>query len=69
MKAVKCPVCDKTGKVNGKPCHGCGGRGWVEVKEDETPYIPYVPYPTYPWYPDQPYLPWYYDHWTITYKY
>ncbi len=40
--AVKCPVCDGEGKVreylNGstipyydKLCHGCGGKGWVEV--------------------------------------
>ena len=45
MKAEKCPVCDGSGKVairDGKldtsaaaerdrTCHGCGGKGWVEV--------------------------------------
>lgn len=48
-KAVKCPVCDGRGKVNleqkkatvteaaitrEKTCHGCAGKGWVEVLED-----------------------------------
>ncbi len=46
--AVTCPVCDGSGKVaidsSGKldksvaikrdrVCHGCGGRGWVELKK------------------------------------
>ena len=39
-KAVKCPVCDGKGVVNGiadtgamptTECHGCFGKGWVEV--------------------------------------
>ena len=39
-KAVKCPVCDGKGVVNGiadtgamptTKCHGCFGKGWVEV--------------------------------------
>lgn len=43
-KAVKCPICDGNGQVpNTYPvtapalvtCHGCGGRGWVEVSEGE----------------------------------
>lgn len=41
--AEKCPVCDATGMLPGKPshtdplgqhdvqCHGCGGTGWVTV--------------------------------------
>ena len=45
-KAVKCPVCNENGKVCYPPeavatagptyvvCHGCGGRGWVEVSGD-----------------------------------
>jgi len=27
-----CPVCGGAGQVNGQRCHGCGGRGWVEVE-------------------------------------
>jgi len=41
-RAVTCPVCNGTGKVRNPDynpklgqevvtCHGCGGRGWVEV--------------------------------------
>ncbi len=39
-KAVKCPVCDGKGVVNSvsdtgamptTECHGCFGKGWVEV--------------------------------------
>ncbi len=33
---VICPVCDKTGKVDGRACHGCHGKGWVEVRADST---------------------------------
>lgn len=51
MKAVKCPFCEGSGKVSPTlpigtemvPCHGCGGRGWVEVGES------YPLCPTYPW--------------------
>jgi len=45
-KAVKCPVCEGSGSVFIPPppgsssivgnyfiCHGCGGKGWVEVKD------------------------------------
>lgn len=58
MKAVKCPVCDGSGKYKEKECHGCDGKGWVEVKEDCQPYpwYPYEPLNPYPW------NPWYY-HW------
>ena len=58
MKAVKCPVCDGSGKVKdpdydsdttaGKQgnvtCHGCNGKGWVEVNEDYQ-FVPVNPYP------------------------
>ena len=62
MKAVKCPVCEGSGKVppaipvgtETVPCHGCGGKGWVEVGEAAAPIYPVLPYiPIYP----QPYFP------------
>ncbi len=57
MRAVICPVCNGSGKIivpspressntidSEKSCHGCGGRGWVEVHEE--PHIPsHVPVP------------------------
>ena len=51
-QAVKCPICEGSGKVldslgKSQVCHGCGGRGWVEVRD--TP-----PYPS-PWWPEPPY--------------
>jgi hypothetical protein len=64
MNAVLCPVCNGTGKVStpNNPnttgvnyptvCHGCSGKGWVEVGNDTYiyPYYPYYPnpYPNYP---------------------
>jgi len=50
--AEKCPICYGSGKAHtdykveivGEPCHGCGGRGWVEVADEVV-----MPYPeTYP---------------------
>lgn len=45
MKAVLCPVCNGSGEagdwLGGLPlttkhiCHGCNGKGWVEVSEDK----------------------------------
>ncbi len=34
MKAVLCPVCKGSGKYKDERCHGCYGRGWVQVAED-----------------------------------
>lgn len=74
-KAVTCPVCFGTGKITKTTagtaggtfevdCHGCGGKGWVEVADDPMPYFPpyippYDPYSPYisPTYPLNPY-PW-----------
>ena len=41
MKAVLCPVCNGKGttksidptETSEYKCHGCGGKGWVEVSE------------------------------------
>ena len=64
MKAVKCPVCDGSGKYKKKECHGCAGKGWVSVGIDYPPYNPYPIYPDpCPVYPDK----WtYYDTETTT---
>jgi len=53
LKAVLCPVCNGSGKYSIPPtpgstlsygyevtCHGCLGKGWVEVHQD-----PYYDYP------------------------
>ena len=69
-KAVICPVCNGSGKLTVRQdytyqttsannnvevmCHGCGGKGWVEVAEDYVPYVPYQPYVPYVPYPYQP---------------
>ena len=61
MKAVLCPVCNGEGqvkdaeimgagitKITTKLCHGCGGKGWVEVQDSHIPYSPetheYIPF-------------------------
>ena len=68
-----CPICHGRGKIKNPAsvtapvevtCHGCGGRGWVEVG-DESAYniIPYHPYfPPQPYYPRQPHYT--YPHYT-----
>lgn len=33
-KAVLCPVCNGEGEFKTRPCHGCDGKGWVQVRED-----------------------------------
>jgi len=55
-QAVICPVCNGTGKYEGKNCHGCNGKGWIEIGGNDYPHYPHVPdypphYPTYPIYP------------------
>jgi len=50
MKAELCPVCKGEGKYKGEKCHGCDGKGWIEVRENN--------YPDKEWdYPD-PWQPW-----------
>ena len=66
MEAVKCPVRKGSGiknrllykngkKVEGEdePCHGCSGKGWVEIGAEfgyywaGTPYYPCYPFTQY----------------------
>lgn len=50
MKAVVCPVCQGSGTYkwsypadtvveHSKVCHGCWGKGWVEVQSDHMIHI------------------------------
>jgi hypothetical protein len=62
--AETCPVCGGTGIVDKKiavggtvreitsneDCHGCDGKGWVEVGRDDPPVVvPWGPYVPNPW--------------------
>lgn len=39
---ARCPICEGNGKINKgsgwvpdmKICHGCGGKGWVEISDN-----------------------------------
>lgn len=31
--AQKCPICNGEGKYKEQTCHGCGGKGWIEVQD------------------------------------
>ena len=34
-----CPVCEGSGKYDGKQCHGCSGKGWIPTpKQDGTAF-------------------------------
>ena len=47
MHAEVCPVCKGEGNYNGKQCHGCNGKGWVEVTghREYSPAFPIITYP------------------------
>lgn len=71
MKAVLCPVCNGSGKIDGRStstdegtqtCHGCGGKGWVEVRDEFRvcyPYRPVLPNPCDRHEPLKPSCVWY----------
>ena len=48
MHSEICPVCEGTGNMNDKQCHGCVGKGWVEVNDNQFIY-PYSPSVTVPY--------------------
>ena len=71
--AERCPVCYGSGKYTPpydpnsssvpqpQTCHGCGGKGWVELYDYQTqpqpqPNIPITPFPGTPYFP--PNWPW-----------
>jgi len=47
MHSERCPLCHGEGKyipegwsipIYNQPCHGCNGKGWIEVKDEEIPF-------------------------------
>jgi len=60
--AEKCPVCEGKGRIptegytvaedDGRECHGCGGKGWVEVHDtiERTTFVPGADPYVYPYY-------------------
>jgi hypothetical protein len=64
------PPSQESSTLTQRVCHGCNGRGWVEVSD--YPCYPYYPY--YPRYPYYPYYPYPHDQyppikWTYTISY
>ena len=67
-KAELCPVCrgDGIAECTEKTCHGCNGKGWVEVGDNSldpalVPYTPSEPWTIpgpYPYYPQYPWVTW-----------
>lgn len=72
MRAVLCPVCNGSGEYYKPPgswstapsevkvCHGCQGKGWVEVHEDYQTIS--IPSQTITWLPNGDW----WDSWAIT---
>ena len=81
VHAETCPVCHGIGRTEyaeggsgttvrkSQPCHGCAGKGWVEVGSDDPVAIPVIPWPVdpNPWHP-APYIPPRWPHVTWTYS-
>ena len=67
MHAEKCPVCDGEGKIESelrplcepKECHGCNGKGWIEVQDESQQMVVYIPQPYQPYIPYEPWHPYY----------
>ena len=58
-RAVSCPVCLTKGKYEDKVCHGCNGKGWVEVRDEPVIFPePYKPRRNPDLYPLVPPKPW-----------
>jgi hypothetical protein len=55
-----CIICTGTGKVDAKTCHGCGGKGWIELLGSPIPQFPpiqpLIPKPKEEWKPHYPYF-------------
>lgn len=62
MHAEICPICKGTGKITTgrdsttpieKTCHGCNGKGWIEIHDRYNPILTYYPqiepFPKPPW--------------------
>jgi hypothetical protein len=62
MHAEICPICNGEGRIKRtkdqtaegyQRCHGCDGKGWVEVQDiylHISPEPDYDPYPGYTWF-------------------
>jgi hypothetical protein len=46
--AETCPVCHGTGKYLGNTCHGCHGKGWIEVNGERHIYPNPDKFPDFP---------------------
>lgn len=61
-----CPVCYGSGKIGAegpverKTCHGCNGKGWVEIGSDRIG-VPVQPVSVYPSRPTINISPWVYE--------
>ncbi len=55
MHSEVCPVCNGAGKYQNNRCHGCNGKGWIEVSGNQWPH----PDPPHfvPLYPPLVYIP------------
>jgi len=59
----ECMIADDAPGIKGEQkvsCHGCSGKGWIEIGKDDGPCYPIVPY--YP--PHYPAYPFYYITWS-----
>lgn len=69
-----CPVCHGIGRTEfveggsgttvrkSQPCHGCDGKGWVEVGDDTPCPYGFPPWFPVPYKPEWPRITWHYQH-------
>ena len=65
MHSEICPICSGKGKIKNSEnttyaevtCHGCGGKGWIEISNGNLNIIPTPIYPSSPYTPYVPDIP------------